>query len=187
MVSVLFLPYGSCFYPMAPVLFFTPWFVFYIYPMVSVLFSAKLGIGIVNVNSHGITSICVLTDIFITGMPLRLMHVYHGILYAMLYIIFTVIYDVSGGTNSFDAPFIYDVLNWTENPGVSLAYGLGVAVVGIPIIWLLLYGLYRLRVYLFNKYCMNTGSDTNCDIALGRTGCSAVAPSAEKEAVKLST
>ena len=104
-------------------------------------------------HEHGTNAIYVLIDIFITATPLVLLHFLHSVFYAALYILVSVIYTLAGGTNYANKPYIYSVLDWNSNPGVAAAYSVPLVIVGVPMIWLILYGLYRLRVLMAVKCC----------------------------------
>ena len=48
--------------------------------------------------THGMNSIYIILDlVFVTGVPVRLYHIIHPALVAVIYVIFNIIYDVTGG------------------------------------------------------------------------------------------
>ena len=48
--------------------------------------------------THGMNSIYIILDLlFVTGIPVRLYHIIHPDLVAVVYVIFNIIYDVTGG------------------------------------------------------------------------------------------
>ena len=59
--------------------------------------------------SHGLNAIFVLLDIWITAMPIRVLHFYIPMLFDVVYVIFSVIYDYSGATNAKGNTYIYHV------------------------------------------------------------------------------
>ncbi|BFZ08908.1 hypothetical protein BsWGS_11946 [Bradybaena similaris] len=103
--------------------------------------------SIVTVMVHGVNSLYVLLDIFIIATPVRLLHFIHPVIYGAAYIIFTVIYHVAHGTGPSSEPYIYKALDWS-NPGPAIGISLGSLIVAIPLIHLLQFGLYVLRVYI---------------------------------------
>lgn len=64
------------------------------------------------------------------------------------------IYYLYGGTNALGENYIYSVLDW-NNFRVAFSY-LVMYFVLLFVVWLTLHGLYRLRVFLYNKYCKET-------------------------------
>ena len=68
---------------------------------------------------------------------------------------------IVAGTNALDKDYIYSVLDWSEDPGNSVLYTVLVAGVGLPVIWLILYGFYRLRLLMSEKCCASRNSSSN--------------------------
>ena len=86
-------------------------------------------------------------------MPHRVYHVYLSILYASAYTVFTVVYWKAGGTNPEGQPYVYSVLDWRSNPGTAALYSTLLGVVGGVVTWLSLYGLYRIKLLVYNCFC----------------------------------
>ena len=52
----------------------------------------------INFMTHGMNSIYIILDLlFVTGVPVRLYHLVHPLAAGVVYIVFTIIYDVAGG------------------------------------------------------------------------------------------
>ena len=52
----------------------------------------------INFMTHGMNSIYIILDLlFVTGVPVRLYHLVHPLTAGVVYIVFTIIYDVAGG------------------------------------------------------------------------------------------
>ena len=100
-------------------------------------------LGGVDLVTHGLNSLYVLFDLFLGATPVRLLHFYHSTLVGLIYVIFSAIY-----TTQTDIA-IYPILDWNEAPGEAAMYGLLGALIGAPAVWVLVYGLYRLRMFLF--------------------------------------
>lgn len=83
-------------------------------------------------------------------MPIRLYHAFHGVIFSCLYLLFSIIYHLAGGTNALDKPYIYDVLDWAD-PSSAAVYGVLLSVLGPVASWLFLWGLYTLRTSLYRK------------------------------------
>lgn len=62
-----------------------------------------------SIVSHAVNGILVLTDIWITAMPIRALQFYIPVTFGVAYVCFAVIYNASGGTNAYYSPYIYSV------------------------------------------------------------------------------
>ena len=52
----------------------------------------------ISFMTHGMNSIYIILDLlFVAGVPVRLYHIIHPALVAVVYVIFNIIYDVTGG------------------------------------------------------------------------------------------
>ena len=48
--------------------------------------------------THGMNIIYIILDLlFVTGVPVRLYHIIHPFITGVVYLVFTIIYDVAGG------------------------------------------------------------------------------------------
>ncbi|KAF6022572.1 hypothetical protein EB796_019121 [Bugula neritina] len=59
--------------------------------------------------THGINCLFTLLDIWLTAMPIKILHFYIPASFAVVYVVFSVIYDYSNGTNALLRPYIYSV------------------------------------------------------------------------------
>ncbi|TRY63968.1 hypothetical protein TCAL_11164 [Tigriopus californicus] len=94
-----------------------------------------------NVFVHGLNSVICFLDLLITARPFRFHHVYVPL-----------IYYFAGGTNANGDPWIYVVLDWSK-PGPSIGV-VALAAVGLIVIHALVFGAYKLRVWIWNR-CFN--------------------------------
>lgn len=121
-------------------------------------------VDFVNFGVHGSNSIVVVLDQFVTGVPVRVLHAHHPLIYAILYSLFTVIYYSAGGTTADGDKAIYSVLNYEQNPGVAVGLLVVACFIAIPLLHVLLFGLYQLRVFLHRKCCHgNAVKDSSSD------------------------
>lgn len=51
-----------------------------------------------SVMTHAVSSVYVVSDLFVTATPVRILHVVYSMIYGLIYFIFTVVYHVLGGT-----------------------------------------------------------------------------------------
>ena len=99
-----------------------------------------------NIQLHGITSVIVLIEICITAVPIRLPHFIYTLLYGILYIVFSGIYYAVDHKH-----VLYPhVLDWSE-PGRTAVVLVLAAFVALPLIQLFLFGISKLRLFIFDK------------------------------------
>ena len=56
-----------------------------------------------------------------------------SLVFALTYVLFSLIYDVSGGMAG-DDPYIYEVLDWNNNTGSAVGYSAGVVLIVFPLV-----------------------------------------------------
>lgn len=84
--------------------------------------------------THGVNFVIALADCLVAGIPMRLTQMWLTLAIALVYVIFTIIYDVAGGKAGPD-PYIYEVLNWTDDAGEATLYACLVCLVAFPIVF----------------------------------------------------
>ena len=88
-----------------------------------------------------------LIDLWVSGLPVHILHFYMLQLFSATYISFTGIYYAAGGTGYNHTSYIYPPLDYAENPG--LAAGLCIVLLlCLPIIHLLFYVQYVTRYWI---------------------------------------
>ena len=107
----------------------------------------------VNFTVHAFNSIYILIDFFITAMPIRLLHFWHGILYGLLYVVFSIIYLGAGGTDKDGNNYIYGILDFFGKPATAFTVAALSVFVLAPLLWLLIYGIFNLRTFMSRKCC----------------------------------
>lgn len=121
-------------------------------PIVTILFWTIAydgsGYTFINCNTHGFNAMFALIDMFVTRMPIRHLHLYHGILYGITYGSFSYFYWLAGGTNQFGEPYIYKPLNYGKAPGVALSYIITIGFVVAPMFHSMMFFTYRFRVFI---------------------------------------
>ncbi|ESP03572.1 hypothetical protein LOTGIDRAFT_237670 [Lottia gigantea] len=116
----------------------------------TVIFPGIKTLYLVTFVVHAFNSIYVLFNILASRIPIRILHCYQVMIYGLIYLLFTAIYQVSGGTGRRDEPSIYPVLNW-NNPTKASILAVLMVCLGAPLMHLLVYLLYRCRLLLADK------------------------------------
>ena len=118
----------------------------------------------INLVIHAINGIVGLLDIWVSGIPVRILHFIYLFIFCCTYGVFTGIYFAAGGINHLGMNFIYPVLNYEDAPGTAAAYLLGTALVFIPLLHLFIWGVYLLReglLYLIKHVCLKGNRSTS--------------------------
>ena len=102
--------------------------------------------------THLGNSIYVLLDLFVTAMPVRLFHVIYPSIYAIVYTIFTVIYWAADGVNADGFNYVYKALDWNI-AGSTAPLVVGIVFVGTPLVHLVFWSLYVIRVAIHRNCC----------------------------------
>lgn len=102
-----------------------------------------------NFNTHLLNSVLILIDSFIVARPVRILHVFHSLLYGLAYLVFSIIYWSKDKENN----VLYENIIDFNRPWRTVWVVCGIALVLVPGFHMLHFGIYRLRLYLYNKYC----------------------------------
>lgn len=105
-------------------------------------------VGEADIAFHALNSVFMLTETCLSSIPVRLVHVVYAMLYGALYILFSVVYWLLGGTNGSGDKFIYPVLDYKGAPYAAVVLIVLYGLVGLPVAQLINFGLFRLRWYL---------------------------------------
>lgn len=101
----------------------------------------------INIHFHLLNGIVAVLELWITGLPVHLLHFIYPTLFAAVYSAFTGAYYAVNGTGSDGERYIYPVLDYSSQPGVAAGIILG-AVVGLSVIHVLFFLQYLLRHWL---------------------------------------
>lgn len=123
-----------------------------------------------NILTHICNSIVMFIDLMIIAHPIYLLHVLFPILFGIIYTIFSLIYQLSGGLNLWvvdecvlnclnfnpfnffreEKPYIYSIMDWTEpKKAIIIFFGVTLLATGIHcILWIVC----RMRIKVF-KLC----------------------------------
>ena len=100
-----------------------------------------------NLNMHAFNSVMIVIDIAVCARPVRILHMLYPLVYGFIYVIFSVVY----WSQDPEENVLYEnVLDWNK-PGVSSGVVIGLTFVGVPLLQIAQFGIYRLRLYLFEK------------------------------------
>ena len=105
-------------------------------------------INFVAIAVHGLNGLLVFFDVFFSGMPMRILHFYFVGIFAVVYVIFTVIYFYASGRN-----FVYSVLDYDDNRAAAAGYTvlMVAAFIGGH---LMTYLIYLLRLVCTTFFCL---------------------------------
>ena len=114
----------------------------------TVLFEEDEPIDANNITKHALNSVFMVTDTFLSSIPVRLFHSIYPLLYIVVYLSFTVVYWQLGGTNIQGQPYIYKLLDYNNiEPSTGCLIGFFLLLIQ-PVLQLILFGLVKLRDHL---------------------------------------
>ncbi|XP_063397369.1 protein rolling stone-like [Mytilus trossulus] len=119
------------------------------------IYSSSSTTTAVNIETHGLNMVYVLVNLFLTGIPVRFYHLFHPMVFGAAYVMFSIIYTVSGGTNAQEKSYIYSTFDWS-NTGYTTGLSLITVLVAIPICHIILFLLFLLRTFVNKKCCSRT-------------------------------
>lgn len=125
-----------------------------------------------TINKHGINFLYSVLIIIASRKPIKLQHVYMPFLFSLCYMIFTVIYFAATKIK------VYPILDW-DKPGKAIKWVVLYTFVCVPIVHLLLFGLYRLKLYLKDTndaQSQRPGSDANQNEITGEASTAQLLP-----------
>ncbi|VDI37706.1 Hypothetical predicted protein [Mytilus galloprovincialis] len=121
-----------------------------------------------SIEKHAINSVYVLLNFFICAKPVRLLHVIYPLIIGVIYVIFSVIYQVGG-----DGAAIYPVLDW-DQAGTTIIYVVVLTCIGVPVVHMAFFAMYQLRIFIHDKCCAKSGVQCYTEQTAIRTGESGV-------------
>ena len=122
-------------------------------PLVTIVYYVMLytveANNFMDFNIHLINSLLVLIDTCIVARPVRLLHVFHPLLYGLAYMVFSVIYWSEDKVNN----VLYeDVLDFNR-PWRTVIAVLVIGLLVVPVVHLCQFGIYRLRLRISATCC----------------------------------
>ena len=76
----------------------------------------------ITLHEHLLVIVPVMLDVFVTSYPVRFYHFIYSSTFGAVYIIFSVIYYIAGGTNSNGDRFIYSAIDYEESLGRAIIF-----------------------------------------------------------------
>ncbi|KAL3853150.1 hypothetical protein ACJMK2_016716 [Sinanodonta woodiana] len=124
----------------------------------SLIYKGDYPTNAVIIETHALNSVYVILNLFFTRVPVRIYHVFHSMLFALVYVLFSVVYYASGGKNYHDQPYIYPVVDWGGNPEWAAFYSLMALFIGLPVCHLICYAVYVVRLVIYRKCLISKSS-----------------------------
>ena len=107
--------------------------------------------NVVSIHLHLVNAVVALIDLWVSGVPVFLLHFVYFQLFGAVYVGFTGMYYAFENNTA-----IYQVLDYQSNPGLATGLAVGVVVLGMAVIHLLFLVQYLCRraatARLFRKY-----------------------------------
>ena len=110
----------------------------------------------VTFNAHALNSVVIVIDTMVSRLPVKLLHVIYPVIFISIYLIFSIIYWACGETDPHGKPYIYTALDYGGHPTRAAITICLFLFVGNVMSQLLLFGLYKLRIWLKRSCCRAT-------------------------------
>ncbi|CAC5381219.1 unnamed protein product [Mytilus coruscus] len=111
-----------------------------------------------SIEFHAINSVYVILNLLVCAKVINLFHVIYPMIFGIVYIIFTIIYQLG-----FEENPIYPILDWNETFPTAVTVAV-LIFVGIPIVHLVLFGLYKLRIFIARNCCHSAQVENSVEI-----------------------
>jgi hypothetical protein len=144
----------------------TPWFIKIMWclhnvaiiatvPVVAVYWAAEYTPGqtleAASLHIHGVNLFLVLVDLVIARVPILLFHFFYPMIYALVYVIFIVVYWAAGGTHPTTGNnYIYSLSNFSDSPGVAAGTCVGI-IIATGFVHFLFFLLAQVRDQIFKR------------------------------------
>lgn len=101
----------------------------------------------VNANTHLLNGILSLVDMWISGLPVYLLHVLYILVFSSVYSIFSGLYFIATGG------IIYKVLDYGSNAGAAVGLYLALTFLLLPVVHFLVYLMYLGKQWTIYRVC----------------------------------
>ena len=102
----------------------------------------------ISLHLHLVNALVALLDLWVSGVPVHLLHIIYVEISASFYVFFTVIYYAFGGTDLDGERTIYPILNYDSRPGLAVVVAIVSAVVGGAVIHIIFFLICTCRQWL---------------------------------------
>ena len=100
-----------------------------------------------SINTHLINGLISIVDLWVSGLPVNLLHLFWIMIYGAIYGIFTGVYFVISGAS------VYPVLDYEDGIGLAVGLVVGVTLVFLPLVHILIFYLqYLARFWIMRCY-----------------------------------
>ncbi|KAK2141293.1 hypothetical protein LSH36_1126g00036 [Paralvinella palmiformis] len=98
---------------------------------------------------HTLNTVYVVFDLLFSATPIRIFHVIYPLFWGAIYTVFNVVYFTNNGLGPNGKPYAYYVMDW-RNP-LESALTCSIGFILSTVMQCVLYGLYRLRLFVYAK------------------------------------
>ncbi|XP_033098630.1 protein rolling stone-like [Anneissia japonica] len=160
--------------PDLPFIYKLQWFLYYLSANTSIMvtvvyWTALYSTGNLNfvdlfidLNVHTLTSFVGIIETMLSATPFRFIHVVYPLWYGAVYLFFTIIYWVAGGTDPYGHSYIYPIIDY-ENDLVTAVLSIVGCIIGAFVFQVILWLLFNLRLTLARKSFGTKASEQSAD------------------------
>lgn len=124
-------------------------FFIFLWPMMN----SAGGIDMMNLQLHGINSVIIIIEHFVSAVPIRLYHYIYPLIYGLMYLIFSLIFWAVDHNH-----VIYpEVLDWNK-PGPTVVMVVILAIVVLPLLQLFYFVVYKIKIFIYKHLVLSDGA-----------------------------
>ena len=106
---------------------------------------------------HTLNSVYVIVDIFVSGTPFRILHLFYTVGLGSVYSLFNAVYFLNDGTILEGRHYAYNLLNWNK-PAEAIVTCI-LCVVLCVFSQIIIFEVYKLRVCVYTKIFFDSDSE----------------------------
>eukprot|EP00128_Syssomonas_multiformis_P004464 Colp12_sorted_trinity150504_noHs@14389 len=114
----------------------------------------------ISFNVHAMNTVLSIAELLFSGFEHRMAHMFHPMLYGVVYCLFTVVYYAVGATDGLGHRYVYEVTDWGGSPGAAIIIFLVSIFLILPLIFLAGHGIVIGRNKLVRQRVMLVQDET---------------------------
>ncbi|XP_065176425.1 protein rolling stone-like [Sycon ciliatum] len=116
-----------------------------------------------DVSIHALNTAFCFVELCLSNFKLNILQVIYPLIAGVVYIVFTIIYALSGGTDINGNDAIYPPLDWNNKPGNAALLSLLAAFIGVPLVHLIYFGMMKIRIAIARRVSTTLPSGIGID------------------------
>eukprot|EP00117_Sycon_ciliatum_P033604 scpid74516/ scgid25829/ Protein rolling stone len=120
-----------------------------------------------DISTHALNAAMTILQLCLSHFKLNLLHTVYPVGVAATYLIVSYVYTVLGGTNTTGQAYVYAPLDWKNKPGSAAALAVPAALVAVPLVHFIVFGIMKIRVAIARHTYTRMGRGDGNNHAMG--------------------